>query len=246
MSLTNPAKSEHREFDMVEAGVYAARFSVICGQGDQIIEYNGEKSVKDRAFWNFELLLTSKIVDQQVVVERCRRHESGERPLSIGERWTVTAHPKGNISVRLHQLSRGKAVDMAKFDFRRLVGQPCKLTIVHRPRLNDPTTLWAAIEKLEQYDRDLFGEVCPAAEEPPIYFDWDMDDASAEFQRLPEWLQSYARPAAAEEIAAVRGVALGAGPSNSDVHTEITRATEAVRSPTVTMPLQDLDDDIPF
>ena len=246
MSLSNLSGSSNRTFDLVEAGVYAARFAVICDQGEQVLEWQGEKSVKNRAFWNFELILKAEIVNQKVEVEPCRMHESGERPLSIGEKWTVTDHEKSNIVDRLKQLSGGKAIQPTGFDFQVLMGKPCKLTITNAPGTVDPTKVWPRIEKLEPYDPEYFGGACPPATEKPIFFDWTAPGANEAYEQLPDWLRVYATPSPASLIEAVRRERLGGGSGGIDINTELAKAAEAVRSPTVSTPLQDLDDDIPF
>jgi hypothetical protein len=75
------------------------------------------------------------------------KEEHGEQPLVISKEYTLSMNEKANLRKDLKSW-RGKdfTEDEAKcFDITKLLGVPCMLNIIHKPKVSDPTSIYEQI-----------------------------------------------------------------------------------------------------
>ena len=107
------------DFKQADTGTHPARCWQIIDLGVQENEFNGETYIKHQVLVSWE-------IPSQLM-------EDG-RPVSISRFYTLSLHPKSNLSVDLVSW-RGRAFtpeEEAGFDISKLLGVPCMLSIIEK------------------------------------------------------------------------------------------------------------------
>lgn len=123
--------------ELIPAGNYMARcYQMIeIGTVNEVILGTAKQMHKVRIGW--ELPTELRVFDEA----------KGEQPLVISKEYTLSLNEKSNLRKMLASW-RGKdfTEDEAKcFDITVLVGIPCMLNIIHKPKKTDPTSIFEEI-----------------------------------------------------------------------------------------------------
>ncbi len=123
--------------ELIPAGNYIARcYQMIeIGTVTELIQGQAKQLTKVRIGW--ELPTELRVFDEA----------KGEQPLVISKEYTLSMNEKSNLRKMLASW-RGKdfTEDEAKcFDITALVGIPCMLNIIHKPKKTDPSSIFEEI-----------------------------------------------------------------------------------------------------
>ena len=162
------------DFQLLEAGSYAAVCSQIIGLGPQETPWGNQEKIKMR----FE-----------VPSERVEFERDGEKinaPAIIWATYTSSLSSKANLRHDLESW-RGRpftAEELKGFDLDNILGKPCMISVIHREGKNGRTYAnIAGISKLPK------GMDAPEPEGDLVSFD-PRKHSEAQFDALPEWLQA--------------------------------------------------------
>ncbi len=178
MSLTvsKPADSGG-DFKILDSGTHAAVCTWIVDLGPQELEYQGEVSEKQRIRLRFE-------VPSERVEWTDGDGKTHEGPMVIWKEYTASLHEKATLRKHLAGW-RGRDFtesELAGFDLKNVLGQPCMISVTHRTAPNGKT--YANIDGISKLMKGL-----EAKPEGDLFF-FDFDNHSPEdFNKLPEWLQ---------------------------------------------------------
>src|SRR5688572_9522594 len=117
-----PKPTEGGDFTPPPAGAFPAICHRFIDLGTQTSNFNGETKHQRK------VMLSWEVADEQ------ERMEDG-RPYTISQRFTWSMHEKATLRKTLESW-RGKAFEDSDFgpggfDTRKLIGQPCMLSIIH-------------------------------------------------------------------------------------------------------------------
>ena len=123
--------------ELIPAGNYIARcYQMIeIGTVNEIIQGTAKQLTKVRIGW--ELPTELRVFDET----------KGEQPLIISKEYTLSLNEKSNLRKMLASW-RGKDFTEAEakcFDITVLVGIPCMLNIIHKPKKTDPSQIYEEI-----------------------------------------------------------------------------------------------------
>lgn len=111
----------------------------------------------------------------------------GKEPFTLSKRFTLSLHKKATMRGFL-EAWRGRAFsdEEAKgFDVAKLVGAPCLLSVIHKPKINDPGKMSAVVNAATPLPKGL---VCPAAMLKPLVYEVSMGQNEV-FRNLQPWIQ---------------------------------------------------------
>lgn len=177
MSLTiaKPADSGG-DFRILDSGTHAAVCTWIVDLGPQEMEFQGEVSEKQRIRLRFE------VPSERVEWESDGKKHEG--PMVIWKEYTASLHEKATLRKHLAGW-RGRDFtesELAGFDLKNILGQPCMISVTHRTAANGKT--YANIDGISKLMKGL--EAKPEGD--LFYFDFD-DHTQEEYEQLPEWLR---------------------------------------------------------
>lgn len=176
MSINATNKGTVRE--LIPAGNYVARcYQMIeIGTVDEFVMGKEVTAKKVRIGW--ELPTELKVF----------KEEKGEQPLVISKEYTLSMNEKANLRKDL-KAWRGKdfTEDEAKsFDITKLVGVPCMLNIIHKPKVSDPTSYYEQIAGITPMPK---GMKAPAQINPTFVLSYDSFDQE-KFDSLPDFIKT--------------------------------------------------------
>ena len=215
-----------------EAGTFPARCVKLIDLGSQTATYEGETKIARK------ILIAFEITDPD------NRRDDGS-PHIVNKRFTASLHPKAALRKFL-EAWRGKPftpAELAAFDLKVLLGQPCLLGIVHSEKGDRVYANLSSCMKLPK------GFVADPGTEPLVHFDLD----------APDW-QVFAAlsPRLAEQIAAAPEFAWLSPPNTVSIAPQAPQAAPQTRAappapqraPAAPAPagsgFDDMEDDIPF
>lgn len=131
------ATSNGTKRELIPAGNYIARcYEMIeIGTVNEVIMGTAKQLHKVRITWELPTEL------------RVFNEEKGEQPLVISKEYTLSMHEKSNLRKMLASW-RGKDFteeEAKSFDITVLVGIPCMLNIIHKPKKTDPSSIFEEI-----------------------------------------------------------------------------------------------------
>ena len=131
------ATSNGTKRELIPAGNYMARcYQMIeIGTVNEVILGTSKQMHKVRIGW--ELPTETRVFND----------EKGEQPLVISKEYTLSLNEKSNLRKMLASW-RGKDFTEAEakcFDITVLVGIPCMLNIIHKPKKTDPSSIFEEI-----------------------------------------------------------------------------------------------------
>ena len=106
-------------------------------------------------------------------------------PMTIGNRYTLSAHPESNIRKLLEAWRSKKFSDeeAKQFNIGKVLGQGCWINVIHNPKKSDPTVIYSNIASIMPLQPD---QAVPAHEGPLML--WDGESPTTEqIANLPEW-----------------------------------------------------------
>lgn len=119
---------------------------------------------------------------------RVFREEKGEQPLVISKEYTLSMNEKANLRKDLKSW-RGKdfTEDEAKcFDITKLIGVPCMLNIIHKPKVSDPTSSYEQIAGITPLPK---GFKAPAQINPTFCLSYDSFNQEM-YDSLPDFIKT--------------------------------------------------------
>lgn len=163
--------------ELIPAGNYVARcYQMIeIGTVNEIIMGSAKQLTKVRIGW--ELPTELRVFDEA----------KGEQPLVISKEYTLSTNEKSNLRKMLASW-RGKDFTEAEaksFDISVLVGIPCMLNIIHKPKKTDPTSFFEEIGSISAMPK---GMMPSAAVLKPFVLSYDAWDEER-FNSLPDFIK---------------------------------------------------------
>jgi hypothetical protein len=158
--------------ELIPAGNYIARcYQMIeIGTVNEVILGKPVQLTKVRIGW--ELPTELRVFDEA----------KGEQPLVISKEYTLSLNEKSNLRKMLASW-RGK--EARSFDITVLVGIPCMLNIIHKPKKSDPTSVFEEIGSISAMPKGV-------KPEPPLLkcFVLSYDSFDEEkFNSLPDFIK---------------------------------------------------------
>lgn len=163
--------------ELIPAGNYVARcYQMIeIGTVNEFIQGQNKQLTKVRIGW--ELPTELKVF----------KEENGEQPLVISKEYTLSLNEKSNLRKMLASW-RGKdfTEDQAKsFDITVLIGVPCMLNIIHKPKKADPSQVYEEIGSISALPKNFSA---PSAILPPFILSYD-EFNEERFNSLPDFIK---------------------------------------------------------
>lgn len=118
---------------------------------------------------------------------RTFKAENGEQPFVISQEYTLSMHEKSNLRKILASW-RGKDFtdkEAESFDITKLLGQPCMINIIHKPKKTDPSIVYEQIAGITPMPK---GFTCPPQENKTQVLQYD-DFNNALFDGLPDFIK---------------------------------------------------------
>ena len=164
--------------ELIPAGNYIARcYQMIeIGTINEVILGASKQLHKVRIGW--ELPTELRVFDEA----------KGEQPLVISKDYTLSLNEKSNLRKMLASW-RGKDFTEAEakcFDITVLVGIPCMLNIIHKPKKTDPTAIFEEIGSISAMPK---GVMPAAAINKPFVLSYDTWN-DEKFQTLPDFIKT--------------------------------------------------------
>ncbi len=164
--------------ELIPAGNYIARcYQMIeIGTINEIIMGTQKMLTKVRIGW--ELPTELRVFDEA----------KGEQPLVISKDYTLSLNEKSNLRKMLASW-RGKDFTEAEakcFDITVLVGIPCMLNIIHKPKKTDPTVIYEEIGSISAMPK---GMMPAAAILKPFVLSYDNWNEE-KFESLPDFIKA--------------------------------------------------------
>ncbi len=163
--------------ELIPAGNYIARcYQMIeIGTITEVILGTQKQLTKVRIGW--ELPTELRVFDEA----------KGEQPLVISKDYTLSLNEKSNLRKMLASW-RGKDFTEAEakcFDITVLVGIPCMLNIIHKPKKTDPTAIFEEIGSISAMPKGVMP--APAINKPFVlsYDNWNQE----KFEILPDFIK---------------------------------------------------------
>ncbi len=106
-------------------------------------------------------------------------------PRAISQRYTASLSPKANLRRDLESW-RGKAFtadELAGFDIKNLIGAPCLVQVVHKPK-TDGSGVWANVNSIMKVPQEM---PKPDQENPSAFFSFEEGTDLPE--RCPDWVK---------------------------------------------------------
>lgn len=167
--------------ELIPAGNYIARCYQMVHIGTVPEVYQGESKEQNKVRIGWELPTELKVF----------KEEDGEQPLVISKEFTLSLNEKSNLRKALASW-RGKDFteeEAKKFDVTVLLGKPCMLNIIHKPKATDPSTIYAEIGSISPIPK---GFSCPDPITSPVLLDYDNWDDTI-FEKLPDFIKDKMR-----------------------------------------------------
>jgi hypothetical protein len=236
MAFMSSDKGGSGNFEPVAAGAHPARCVSVVDLGVQQTPWGG----KEKCYIGFE-------VPSQRVEWTDKEGKEHEGPALIGMTLTNSINEKSNLGQLLTSW-RGKPFtddERQGFDLFSILGAPALINVVHKMS-EDKTKMFANINSIMRLPQGM--EAATPETEQIAYSPMDAN-TSANFDKLPEWLQKRVRdgyqmlPDSNQVGSAARASAPG---NTARAEALATAGAKGAQPPAPPPPAPDWDDDIPF
>lgn len=174
-------KKEGGNFKTIEAGTYIARCYSMIEIGTVKEEFQGKTKMLKKVNITWELPTELAIF----------KEEKGEEPFVISKTYTLSMHEKSTLRRDLESW-RGKGFtdeEAKRFDITKLLGIPAMITVIQKPKSNDPTKTVTEVTNITKPPK---GYECPAQINPSRVLSFDNFDDNV-FASLTDWLKDKIR-----------------------------------------------------
>ena len=157
------------DFEIAPQGTFLAICYQVIDLGTQETTFKGEIKRKPQVRIAWELT-SEKMADG--------------RPYSVGNNYTLSAHEKSNLRKMVTTWAGRQFTNdgFRSFDFTRLLGKPCFVTIVHNTSGENTYANIGGVVALPE------GTPVPTQTNPSVYFDLQTFDAQV-YETLPDWMK---------------------------------------------------------
>ena len=220
MGFTATAGS-NQAFRRVPTGVHVARCIHVYDLGTQEVEFAGEKKHQRKIQLGWEVL-----GEDEAGVPMTIEVDGKEMPLTISKRYTLSLNEKAALRRDL-EAWRGKpfaAEELKGFDVSKLLGAYCMLNCVEQEGQNGKT--YTNIQSITPLPRELAKHKAVGVHDTLI-FDADAPDMAV-FDKMHDKLQETIRASAEWQARSQKVVPAGQA------------------KPAASVPMEDMEDDIPF
>lgn len=163
--------------ELIPAGNYVGRCYQMIHIGTVAEFFNGEPKNLNKVRIGWELPTERRVF----------KEENGEQPFVVSKEFTLSMNEKSNLRKMLASW-RGKDFsedEAKKFDITKLLGVPCMINVIHKPKASDPSVIYEQIATVSPVPKGL--KVPDQENENMVLsyaqFDWDV------FERLPDFLK---------------------------------------------------------
>ncbi len=185
MTIRASVGGAKKEFKKVAQGNHLAICNMVADIGEQLTEYEGEKSYKPQIIYRWEF------PKQRMIWTPKDSDEEKEGPMVLSRTYTLSMHEKSNLrKMMTGWMGEFSDADAALFDFGSVLGKACLANIVHRKSQKGKT--YANIASVGPL---VEGMESPVAELPLLLYD---NDNQTMFSDLPPWVQEKIKPATDE------------------------------------------------
>jgi hypothetical protein len=163
--------------ELIPAGNYIGRCYQMIHIGTVQESYMGEPKQFNKVRIGWELPTERRVF----------REENGEQPFVISKEFTLSMNEKSNLRKMLASW-RGKDFsedEAKKFDITKLLGIPCMINIIHKPKATDPTTVYEQIASVTPIPK---GMNVPEQENKNMVLSYDGFDWAV-FEALPDFIK---------------------------------------------------------
>lgn len=177
--MTTPiyATNSGTKRELIPAGNYVGRCYQMIHIGTVAEFFNGEPKNLNKVRIGWELPTERRVF----------KEENGEQPFVVSKEFTLSMNEKSNLRKMLASW-RGKDFsedEAKKFDITKLLGVPCMINVIHKPKASDPSVIYEQIATVSPVPKGL--KVPDQENENMVLsyaqFDWDV------FERLPDFLK---------------------------------------------------------
>lgn len=163
--------------ELIPAGNYIGRCYQMIHIGTVQESYMGEPKQFNKVRIGWELPEERRVF----------KPENGEQPFVISKEFTLSMNEKANLRKMLASW-RGKdfSEEEAKsFDITKLLGVPCMINIIHKPKASDPTTVYEQIASITPMPKGMKAGPQENKNQVLSYdsFDWTL------YESLPDFLK---------------------------------------------------------
>lgn len=181
MALPIYATNSGIKREPIPAGNYVGRCFQMIHIGTIAEYFNGEPKNLNKVRIGWELPTERRVF----------KEENGEQPFVVSKEFTLSMNEKSNLRKMLASW-RGKDFsedEAKKFDITKLLGVPCMINVIHKPKASDPTVIYEQIATVSPIPKGL---KVPDQENQNMVlsyeqFDWDV------FEKLPDFLKDKIR-----------------------------------------------------
>lgn len=163
--------------ELTPAGNYIARCYQMIHIGTIEDTFKGEKKIFNKVRIGWELPTETKVFNA----------DKGEEPFVISKEFTLSMNEKANLRKMLESWrGKGFTEDEAKsFDITKLIGATCMINIIHKPKANDPSTIYAEVATVSPMPK---GIQCPPQLNETIIWEYDNPNMAV-YEKLPDFLK---------------------------------------------------------
>jgi hypothetical protein len=172
------AENKSKPIELVPAGNHIGRaFQMIqIGTITEVIMGKTVTHSKVRIGWELPAML------------KVFKEENGKQPYIISQEYTLSMHEKSSMRKMLASW-RGKDFteeEAKKFDITKLLGIPCLLNIIHKPKKTDPSSMYQAISGITPVPK---GMKVPAQINKTFLLAYDNFDYDL-YNQLPDFIKT--------------------------------------------------------
>lgn len=167
--------------ELIPSGNYIARCYQMIEIGTVVDVINGQAKTLTKVRIGWELPTELKVF----------KEENGEQPRVISKEYTLSMNEKSNLRKMLASW-RGKdfTEEEAKcFDITKLLGIPCMLNVIHKPKKTDASKMYEEIGSVSPMPK---GVPCPEQINKTLLLSYD-DFDHARFDALPDFIKTVMR-----------------------------------------------------
>lgn len=163
--------------ELIPAGNYIGRCYQMIHIGTVQESYMGEPKQFNKVRIGWELPTERRVF----------REENGEQPFVISKEFTLSMNEKANLRKALASW-RGKDFsedEVKSFDITKLLGVPCMINVIHKPKATDPSIVYEQIASITPVPKGL---PVPPQENKNVILSYDAFDWAV-FESLPDFLK---------------------------------------------------------
>lgn len=163
--------------DLIPSGNYIGRCYQMIHIGTVVESFQGEMKQFNKVRIGWELPTERRVF----------KEENGEQPYVISKEFTLSMNEKSNLRKMLASW-RGKDFsedEAKKFDITKLLGVPCMINVIHKPKVSDPTSVYEQIASITPVPK---GIPIPDQENKTQVLSYDNFDFNL-FNSLPDFIK---------------------------------------------------------